>query len=118
MTVDSDRVTVRARRAIATLLPAPTAAIDVDPPSPGVRAQLIQRMPHGTLGKAEAIYDRPFWRRHAGLSGQAVRTLARRGRRSTTRRPTGSPGSCSASSAARTRADGRRISGRTRDGRA
>ena len=71
VTVESDRVTVRASQAIVTILPALTAAIDFTPPLPGLRAQLIQRMPHGTLAKAEAIYDRPFWR-DAGLSGQAV----------------------------------------------
>ena len=71
VTVESERVTVRASRAIVTILPALTAAIDFSPPLPGLRAQLIQRMPHGTLAKAEAIYDRPFWR-DAGLSGQAV----------------------------------------------
>ncbi len=71
VTVESDRVTVRARRVIVAILPALTAAIDFEPPLPGLRAQLIQRMPHGTLAKAEAVYDRPFWRA-AGLSGQAV----------------------------------------------
>jgi monoamine oxidase len=71
VTVESDRVTVRARQAIVTMLPALTAAIDFNPPLPGLRAQLIQRMPHGTLIKAEAVYDRPFWR-DAGLSGQSV----------------------------------------------
>jgi monoamine oxidase len=71
VTVVSDRVTVRARRAIVAILPALTASIEFDPPLPGLRAQLIQRMPHGTLAKAEAVYDRPFWR-DAGLSGQSV----------------------------------------------
>jgi monoamine oxidase len=71
VTVKSDRVTVRASRAIVTILPALTAVIDFTPPLPGLRAQLIQRMPHGTLAKAEAVYDRPFWR-DLGLSGQAV----------------------------------------------
>ncbi len=71
VTVESERMTVRASRAIVTILPALTAAIDFAPPLPGLRAQLIQRMPHGTLAKAEAVYERPFWR-DAGLSGQAV----------------------------------------------
>ncbi len=71
VTVESERVTVRARRAIVAILPALTAAIEFHPPLPGPRAQLIQRMPHGTLAKAEAVYDRPFWR-DDGLSGQAV----------------------------------------------
>ncbi len=71
VTVVSDRVTVRAHRAIVAILPALTAAIEFDPILPGLRAQLIQRMPHGTLIKAEAVYERPFWR-DAGLSGQAL----------------------------------------------
>ena len=71
VTVESDRVTVRAKRAIVAILPALTASIRFTPPLPGMRAQLIQRMPHGTLAKAEVIYDRPFWR-DAGLSGQSV----------------------------------------------
>ena len=71
VTVQSGRVTVRARHALVTILPALTAGIRFNPPLPGLRAQLIQRMPHGTLVKAEAIYDKPFWRA-AGLSGQAL----------------------------------------------
>jgi monoamine oxidase len=71
VTVESDRVTVRARRVIVAILPALTASIRFEPMLPGLRAQLIQRMPHGTLAKAEAVYDKPFWRA-AGLSGQAV----------------------------------------------
>lgn len=69
--VESKRVTVEAKRVIVSILPALTAGIHFSPPLPGLRAQLIQRMPHGTLIKAEAIYDRPFWREQ-GLSGQAV----------------------------------------------
>jgi monoamine oxidase len=53
------------------ILPALTASIDFEPAFPGLRAQLIQRMPHGSLVKAEAVYDTPFWRK-AGLSGQAL----------------------------------------------
>ena len=71
VTVQSGRVTVRARHALVTILPALTAGIRFNPPLPGLRAQLIQRMPHGTLVKAEAIYDKPFWRAE-GLSGQAL----------------------------------------------
>ncbi len=70
-TVESRRLTVKARRVIVAILPALTAGIHFSPPLPGLRAQLIQRMPHGTLIKAEAVYDRPFWR-DQGLSGQAV----------------------------------------------
>ena len=69
--VESDRATVRARRAIVTVPPALTASIDFRPALPALRAQLLQRMPAGTLIKAEATYDRPFWR-DDGLSGQAI----------------------------------------------
>ena len=71
VTVESDRVTVRARRVIVTVPPALAAAIDSRPALPPLRAQLVQRMPAGTLIKAEARYGRPFWR-DDGLSGQAV----------------------------------------------
>jgi monoamine oxidase len=51
--------------------PAVTAFIDWTPLLPARRAQLLQRVPQGSLVKAEAIYTSPFWRK-AGLSGQAV----------------------------------------------
>jgi monoamine oxidase len=70
VTVESDRVTVHARRAIVTVPPALVTSIDYRPALPAPRAQLVQRMPQGSLAKAELIYDRPFWR-DAGLSGQA-----------------------------------------------
>ena len=69
--VGSKQITVNAKRVIVAILPALTAGIRFSPPLPGLRAQLIQRMPHGTLIKAEAVYARPFWR-DQGLSGQAV----------------------------------------------
>jgi monoamine oxidase len=69
--VHSDRVTVHAKRVIVTTPPAMTNQIGYDPPLPGRRAQLVQRMPAGTLIKAEATYRRPFWR-DRGLTGQAV----------------------------------------------
>ena len=52
---------------------APTLAgrIAYDPPLPGFRDQLTQRMPLGTVIKCMAIYDEPFWRAD-GLSGQAI----------------------------------------------
>jgi len=71
VTVESDRVRVRAQRVIVAIPPSLTAAIDYEPALPALRAQLVQRMPAGTLIKAEAVYDRPFWR-DDGLTGQAV----------------------------------------------
>jgi monoamine oxidase len=51
----------------------PPLAVEIryEPVLPTMRYQLLQRMPMGSLMKAEAIYDRPFWR-DDGLSGQAL----------------------------------------------
>jgi monoamine oxidase len=78
VTVTSDVGRVRAGRVIVAIPPSLTAGIAWTPALPAKRAQLAQRAPQGSLVKAEAIYDRPFWR-DAGLSGQAVadRGLAR-----------------------------------------
>ncbi len=71
VTVTSDRMTVDAGRVIVAVPPAVSAFIDWSPLLPARRAQLLQRMPQGSLVKAEAIYDKPFWRADK-LSGQAV----------------------------------------------
>jgi monoamine oxidase len=70
VTVVSDRVTLHAKRVIVSVAPTLVGGIEFSPPLPGPRAQLLQRMPHGSIAKAALIYDRPFWR-DAGLSGQA-----------------------------------------------
>ncbi|MBA2257174.1 MAG: FAD-dependent oxidoreductase, partial [Thermoleophilaceae bacterium] len=62
---------VSARRAIVALAPALCGRIAYDPPLPGLREQLTQRMPNGAVVKCMALYDEPFWRA-AGLSGQAT----------------------------------------------
>ena len=62
---------VRARRAIVAIPPTLAGRIAYDPPLPGRRDQLTQRMPQGTVIKTMAIYERPFWREQ-GLSGQAA----------------------------------------------
>jgi monoamine oxidase len=69
--VEAERHSVRAKHVVVTIPPAMTNQIAYDPPLPAQRAQLIQRMPAGTLIKAEAIYPTPFWRQ-GGLTGQAV----------------------------------------------
>ncbi len=71
VTVISDKVTVTAKRVIVAVPPAVSAFIEYAPLLPARRAQLLQRAPQGSLVKAEAIYDTPFWR-DAKLSGQAV----------------------------------------------
>lgn len=76
--VSTDAGRVTAGRVVVAVPPALTASIVWRPALPPRRAQLLQRAPQGSLVKAEAIYDRPFWR-DAKLSGQAVadRGLAR-----------------------------------------
>ena len=59
------------RQVIVALSPALAGRIMYDPPLPGVRDQLTQRMPHASAHKMFAIYDEPFWRRD-GLNGQLI----------------------------------------------
>ena len=71
---DADGVVVgglSARRVIVALSPALAGRIDYEPALPGLRDQLTQRMPMGTVIKCMAVYDEPFWRAD-GLSGQAL----------------------------------------------
>src|SRR3954454_7834602 len=56
---------------IVAIPPTLTSRIAYDPPLPGHRDQLTQRMPQGSVIKCMAIYDEPFWRAD-GLSGQAT----------------------------------------------
>jgi monoamine oxidase len=69
--VVSDRLTVKARRAIVTVPLPVQARIDYDPPLPPDRAQLIQRVPTGALVRAMIEWDEPFWRTD-GLTGETV----------------------------------------------
>ena len=86
--------------------PAVSAFIEWSPLLPTRRAQLLQRAPQGSLVKAEAIYDRPFWRDDK-LSGQMHQpTRGWPAARSTTLRRPGRPACSSASSAAPRRAAG------------
>ena len=71
VTVHADGQVARGRRAIVALPPALAGRISYDPPLPGLRDQLTQRMPQGTVIKCMAVYDEPFWRAQ-GLSGQAI----------------------------------------------
>jgi monoamine oxidase len=66
--VVADGHTVDAKHVILAVPPALAAAIRYEPQLPTMRAQLLQRLPMGSLMKAEAVYERPFWR-DAGLSG-------------------------------------------------
>jgi monoamine oxidase len=71
VTVHADDSVARARRAIVAVAPTLAGRIDYDPPLPGYRDQLTQRMPLGTVAKCMALYDEPFWREE-GLSGQGL----------------------------------------------
>ncbi len=64
-------VIVSARHAIVAVPPTLAGRIAYDPPLPGLRDQLTQRMPQGTVIKTMAVYERPFWREE-GYSGQAA----------------------------------------------
>jgi len=66
-----DGLEVRARRAIVALPPALAGRIVHDPPLPGYRDQLTQRMAQGSVIKCMAVYPEPFWRGE-GLTGQAT----------------------------------------------
>jgi monoamine oxidase len=69
--VDSDRAIVRARRVILTVPLNLQSRIEYRPLLPGLRDQLLQNQPMGSVAKAVCVYDEPFWRRD-GLTGQTV----------------------------------------------
>jgi monoamine oxidase len=66
--VESDRLTVRGRRAIVAVPPTLAGRIAYDPPLSAIRDGLSQRMAQGSVVKCMAVYERPFWR-DRGLSG-------------------------------------------------
>ena len=68
VTLISDRVTMRARRAIVAVPPALAGRIHYSPALPALRDGLSQRMAQGSVVKCMAVYERPFWRER-GLSG-------------------------------------------------
>ena len=69
--VITDKRTFYCQRAIVAVPPALAARIRYYPKLSAQRDQLTQRLPMGTLMKAEAVYDTPFWR-DEGLTGQTV----------------------------------------------
>lgn len=59
-------------RCVVIAIPVPLSGrIDYDPPLPGYRDQLTQRMTFGSAIKYLAVYYEPFWR-GTGLSGTAI----------------------------------------------
>jgi monoamine oxidase len=91
VTVHSDRVTVQAGRAIVAIPPPLAGRIAYDPPLPGLRDQLTQRMAQGTVIKCMALYDEPFWR-DEGLSGEGLSDVGPAKITFDNTPPSGSPG--------------------------
>ncbi|WNG92797.1 FAD-dependent oxidoreductase [Mycobacterium sp. ITM-2016-00318] len=71
VTVRSDDMTVRARRAVVAVPIAIASQILYEPMLPVDRSLLQQRMPSGAVYKINIVYDEPFWRAD-GLSGQSA----------------------------------------------
>ena len=71
VTVTTDTLTAVGKQVIVAIPPTLAGRIHYNPLLPQQRDQLTQRLPQGTLIKADAIYDKPFWRAK-GLTGQAV----------------------------------------------
>lgn len=68
--VEAEGESVLARQCIVALPPTLAGRLVYDPPLPGLRDQLTQRLPAGSVIKLMVVYAEPFWRR-AGLTGQA-----------------------------------------------
>lgn len=69
--VYSGSVGIRAHYAVVALPPALAGRIRYRPALGGLRDQLTQHMPMGSMVKVHCVYDTPFWRTR-GLSGQAT----------------------------------------------
>lgn len=62
---------VSARAVIVAIAPQHRSAIEFDPPLPEHYGKLAAHWPQGSLSKAYAAYDRPYWRSN-GCSGEAL----------------------------------------------
>ena len=71
--VESDRITVRARRVVVAVPPPLFSRISYDPPLPRRQHQMHQHLSMGLVIKVHAVYPTPFWRAD-GLSGTAFGT--------------------------------------------
>jgi len=69
--VSGDQFSVHAQRTIIALPPTLSGRITYAPPVNGLRDQLTQRFPMGSVIKVQCVYPKPFWR-DAGLNGQAT----------------------------------------------
>jgi monoamine oxidase len=72
VSVISDAGTWTASRVIVAVPPPLAVEIEWVPLLPAEHDTVRRRMALGTLSKCYAIYDKPFWRDDAGLSGQAL----------------------------------------------
>lgn len=68
--LESDSLTLTCNRVIVALPPTLAGRLRYRPALPGLRDQLTQRTPMGTVIKIHCIYPTPFWR-DEGLTGQA-----------------------------------------------
>jgi monoamine oxidase len=69
--VDADGVSVRAAHVVVATPPSLAAQLRYDPPLPVEKAQLLDRLPAGSVRKLLAVYDEAFWRKD-GLAGETV----------------------------------------------
>lgn len=69
--VHGARFNVHAQRAIIAIPPTLAGRIRYAPALDGLRDQLTQRIPMGTVIKVQCVYPTPFWR-ETGLNGQAT----------------------------------------------
>tara|TARA_Y100000385_G_C13108386_1_gene649998 strand:+ start:5171 stop:6532 length:1362 start_codon:yes stop_codon:yes gene_type:complete len=59
------------KKGIVALPPTLAGRISYNPPLPGVRDQLTQRIPAGSVIKIQVVYESPFWRK-LDLNGQVA----------------------------------------------
>ena len=71
ITVESEKLSIHAKKCISTIPPALLNTIRFSPILPQRKAQLLQRVPMGAAMKCFCIYKTPFWRKK-GFSGQIV----------------------------------------------
>jgi monoamine oxidase len=62
---------VTAKQVVVAMSPPLAGRIQYHPLLPAARDQLTQRMPMGSIGKAIAVYNTPFWRKNK-LNGQVL----------------------------------------------
>lgn len=89
--IRTDAGDLEAQRVIVAVSPTLAARIDYDPPLPGRRDQMTQRMPQGAIIKCMAVYREPFWRAR-GLSGSGLADGASVNAIFDNTPPSGSPG--------------------------